>query len=172
MAISSLLNLPTFPYLHNGHFNSIYTVAVYWRLNEVAQGDAEHLAHSKCSTISVATPGALAFGFVAGIFGFVFFSLPNYPLCHGEEVEIFMTQFLIKEKNDPLKCHQNYTLSLLQIQVSRVLIHPHSKACAARPKQPQNLRSPHHLLRPASWIKLEKDPPFPCNFDIRLTKKI
>lgn len=46
------------------------------------------------------------------------------------------------------------------------------RLCPLKAKQNHNVRSPHHLSRPASWIKLRKEPLFRCNFDIRLARKV
>lgn len=51
--------------------------------------------------ILVARSGAFPFGFM--VWRLCFVLLPNYPLYHGEEAEIFMTQFLIQGKERPFE---------------------------------------------------------------------
>lgn len=43
----------------------------------------------------------LQYSFCFVLFCFVF--LPNFPLCHGEEPEILMTQFLMQGKEQPFE---------------------------------------------------------------------
>ena len=68
----------------------------------------------------VAWSGAFPFGFVVQfcfvLLCFVLFCfvlLPNYPLCYGEEAEIFMTQFLIQEKERPFEMSPEVHLVLV-----------------------------------------------------------
>ena len=74
----ALLSLLPFPCLYDGYLNSPCIVATYQRVNEIIQGDIQCLIHSKCSTISVARSGALAFGFVVEV-GLFVFSLTKLP---------------------------------------------------------------------------------------------
>lgn len=97
-----------------------------------------------------------------------FVLLPNYPLYHGEEAEIFITQFLIqgKERLFEMPPVVHFVLAA-EFCTSPCLLY-----FLVEQSRPKTWGLPHYLLRPASWIKLRKDHLFKCNFDIRLAKKI
>lgn len=121
---------------------SIYTVAFYGRLNEIIQGDAHGLAHNKCSvhfnniSSHVGSPQVSTCSECCFVFIFVF--LANYPLCHRQEIEIFMTQFLIQWREWPFEMSLEGQLLLAADSDHQSLLLPYFKTCAplaqSRPK--------------------------------------
>lgn len=115
--------------------------------------------------------GAIAFGFVVGfLFCFVFPYQITFVSSRGgwdiydwaPDSRKRMTLGIVIKSELCSRCGFRST----------VWYPPTPRLCPVRAKQSRNLRSPHKLSRPASWIKLQKEPLFKSNFDIRLAQKI